>query len=125
MFTFDEIGNMLDEIMAEFPQELFAELNGGVNLLPSLKMNEDAGVDDLYVMGEYCHDAMGRYINLYYGSISTVCGSYAPSHLRERLRRLVSHELTHHIESLAGERTLEIKDEEQIERFREQSRGEW
>lgn len=118
MLSFDEVGEMLDELITEFPQELFAELNGGVNLLPSLKMNENAGVDGLYVMGEYCHDAMGRYINLYYGSIDAICGSYSAPHLRERLRKLISHELTHHIESLAGERTLEVRDEEQIERFR-------
>ena len=34
--------------------------------------------------------------------------------LTEQLREVLRHEFTHHIESLAGERGLEIKDEQQI-----------
>ena len=39
--------------------------------------------------------------------------------LTEELREVLRHEFTHHIESLAGERGLEIKDENQIRDYLE------
>ena len=123
MLSFDELGELLDELAAELPQELFAELNGGINLLPNARPNTDAGVEDLYIMGEYRRDMLGKYINIYYGSIAVVCDGYSPGHLRERMRQLLRHELTHHVEGLAGERTLEIRDEEELERYRYEEPG--
>ena len=118
MLTFEELGELLDELAEEFPPEFFAQLNGGINLLPMAKQNEEAGDGEVYTMGTYCRDSLGRYINIYYGSIAIVCKGYSSGHLRDRMHRLLSHELTHHIESLAGERTLELRDEEQMERYR-------
>ena len=118
MFTFEDIGNMLDEICEEIPQPFFEKLNGGVNLLPETKIHELAVDDDLYIMGEYHHDALGRYINIYYGSIERNDIDYAPEHMRRKLKKLLLHEFTHHLESLAGERGLEIKDELQLDAYR-------
>jgi hypothetical protein len=53
---------------------------------------------------------MGRYITIYYGSFSHVYGHLEKKALKEQLRETLKHEFTHHIESLAGERGLEIKD---------------
>lgn len=121
MFTFEEIGCMLDEICEEIPQPFFERLNGGINLLPDAKMHEQAINGDLYIMGEYHHDALGRYINIYYGSIMKSCVDYTPERMRRRLKKLLLHEFTHHIEAQAGERTLEIKDEERMEEYRSRS----
>ena len=111
MYSIDEINEMLDEIAAELPEEIFDRLNGGVSLLPDKKLCESDPAGGLLTLGEYRRDQMGRYIVLYYGSICAVHGYKSRGEMRECLRKLLAHELTHHIESLAGERDLEIEDE--------------
>ena len=111
MYTIDEINEMLDEVAAELPEEIFKDLNGGVSILPEKKLSDSDPAGGLYTLGEYRRDQMGRYIVLYYGSIRAVHGHETPNEMRESLRKLLAHELTHHIESLAGERDLEIEDE--------------
>ncbi|MCL2366742.1 MAG: metallopeptidase family protein [Oscillospiraceae bacterium] len=117
MFSIDDINEMLDEIAAELPEEVFRELNGGVSLLPDLRRsNADPG-GGLYTLGEYRRDQMGRYIVIYYGSIQRVHGGASREEMRAHLKDVLHHELTHHIESLAGERDLEIEDEEFLEEY--------
>jgi len=123
MQTFEEIGEILDELAAELPREFFNELNGGINLLPETKFHPEAVAGDLYVLGEYRRDVLGRYINIYYGSIAAHYANYPPQELRDRLRQLLVHEFTHHIESLAGERGLEDKDERDMEQYRDRWSG--
>jgi hypothetical protein len=111
---------MLDEVAEELPQAFFRELNGGICLLPDTVRGE---LDGLYVMGCYhAYSAMGRYIEIYYGSFEAVYQWLSPAELREKLKQVLVHEFTHHMESLAGERGLEIKDERDMERYR-QERG--
>jgi len=108
---------MLDEIAAELPGEVFRDLNGGVSLLPETvrsKADPDGG---LYTLGEYRRDQMGRYIVLYYGSICKVHGYDSPEVMRANLKSVLTHELTHHLESLAGERDLEIEDEIELDNY--------
>jgi hypothetical protein len=116
MLSFEEVGNLLDKIAEKFPEEFYRELNGGISLLHRAKRNREG--PDLYVMGEYCYDAMGRYINLYYGSFRAVYGNEPDEKLKEELYATLSHEFTHHMESLAGERGLVIKDEQFMEEYR-------
>ena len=123
MFTFEEIGIMLDEICEEIPQPFFNGLNGGVNLLPDTVMHESAVDDDLYIMGEYHRDSLGRYINIYYGSISRSCAGYTAERMRHHLKKLLLHEFTHHVEALAGERGLEYKDALSIEEYKNRKSG--
>ena len=115
--TIDEMHEMLDEIVEEFPPAFFTKLNGGISLLPDVRYSPHARSNDLYTLGEYRRDAMGRYIYLYYGSIMRTYGYLPREKMRRRLWKLVSHELTHHIEDLAGERGLEKKDKEQIQQY--------
>jgi predicted Zn-dependent protease with MMP-like domain len=118
LYSIDEINDMLDEIASSIPEEIFKDLNGGVSLLPDVKMSSADLSGGLYTLGEYRRDQMGRYIVLYYGSIMSVHGASPPEVMREHLRKLLVHELTHHIESLAGERDLEIKDAIDMERYK-------
>ena len=111
MFSIDEINEMLDEVAAEFPEELFRELNGGVSLLPETKLSEADPDGGLYTLGEYRRDQLGKYIIIYYGSVCAVHGRASRESMKRHLKRLLSHELTHHMEALAGARDLEIKDE--------------
>lgn len=111
MYTIEEINDMLDEIAAELPEGIFRELNGGVSLLAETKKSSKDPAGGLYTLGEYRRDQMGRYIVLYYGSLCAVHGRASQKKMREHLKNVLVHELTHHIESLAGERDLEIEDE--------------
>lgn len=115
--TIDEMHELLDEVAEEFPHELFRDLNGGVSLLDETKRSSRDPDGGLYTLGEYRRDQMGRYIVLYYGSISAVHGHKKSEKLKQVLKELLAHELTHHLESLSGERDLEIKDEMKLAKY--------
>ena len=114
MFTIEEINKMLDDIAAELPDEIFRDLNGGVSLLPETKKSDKDPQGELYTLGEYRRDQMGRYIVIYYGSMCAVYGNSSPKKMRKHLRDVLTHELTHHLESLAGDRSLEKEDADNL-----------
>ena len=118
ILSFDEVGDLLDEMAEQFPEEFYRELNGGISLLPETV--EDPAGEDLYIMGEYCNDMMGRYINLYYGSFAALAQQedWTEEDWEDELYTTLAHEFTHHVEGLAGERGLEIKDELELEQYR-------
>ena len=118
MLTFEEVGSILDVIAEELPREFFRDLNGGILLLPEVCQDHDDSVCGLYTLGEYVYDEMGRYIVIYYGSFVALYEDLPPKKLRKELKDTLIHELTHHVESLAGECGLEIEDELEMERFR-------
>ena len=119
MVTIDEAEAMLDEIAESLPKEFYEELNGGISLLPDVKMHSEGARNGLYTLGEYHRDpAMGRYIVLYFGSFARLYGNLPVPAFYEKLKHTLVHEFTHHMESLAGERSLEIKDEIEMERYR-------
>ena len=111
MIPLDEARGMLDELISELPEAIFTRLNGGVLLLPDVRLSPEARSEDLYILGEYSISyAMGRTVVIYYGSILRTHGVLTPERLRAVLREVLHHELTHHLESMAGERDLEIDD---------------
>lgn len=118
ILSFDQAGDLLDEMAEEFPEEFYRELNGGISLLPQAV--EDPAGADLYIMGEYCDDMMGRYINLYYGSFAALAEreDWTEEDWEDELYTTLAHEFTHHVEGLAGERGLEIRDELELEQYR-------
>ena len=120
ILSFDQVGDLLDEMAEEFPQEFYADLNGGISLLPEAR--EDPEGEDLYIMGEYCNDMMGRYIVLYYGSFAALARQedWTQEDWEDELYTTLSHEFTHHMEGLAGERGLEIRDELEMEQYRQE-----
>ena len=111
MLTIDEAQSWLEECMDKLPPGIVDELNGGVNLLPDRR--EDA--DGLLTMGMYIVDACGRRVELYYGSFQESLADAPEEELRQELDKTLRHELTHHVESLAGDRSLEKWDERQRE----------
>ena len=124
MITFDEAGLILDEIAEEIPQDFYRELNGGIVLLPETKRHREGDrVSGLFILGEYHNDrkgmgGLGRYIAIYYGSFVRLYGRLPPEKQRERLKEVLIHEFTHHMESLAGEKGLAVKDEIELEEYR-------
>ena len=115
MISIEEMQGMLDELAEEFPQEFYKDLNGGIVLLSESKQHEKSVGNDLYILGEYYNDrGLGRYIAVYYGSFSFIYGNLSKDNIIKRLRKILRHEFTHHLESLAGERGLEYKDAKDI-----------
>lgn len=117
--TIEEIHEILDEIAEEIPEYFFEQLNEGIILLPEYKIHpESREMDRLYIMGEYSRSITGRHIVIYYGSFKKVYNGVSMRTLREKLKDTLLHEFTHHLESLAGERGLEIKDFQDIQIYR-------
>ncbi len=118
MISIDEVQDILDGLAEELPKEFYNELNGGILLLPETKESPYAKHDDLYILGEYqVSPGMGRLIKIYYGSFMKLYGYLDKEELTKRLRHTLRHEFTHHLESLGGERGLEIKDAQFINKY--------
>lgn len=118
MVTVEEVKEMLDEIASGLPEEFFAQLNGGIILLPEVKKHPKSVGNDLYILGEYHNEsALGRFIVIYYGSFMRVYGDLLPEELKKKLLGTIKHEFRHHLEGLAGERDLEIEDEQYLAEY--------
>ena len=116
----DQIQQMLEEISESIPEEFFRKLNEGVVLLPQHKYHPKSRSNKpLYVLGEYRKSITGSHIRIYYGSFKRTMESMDLQKIRERLEETLLHEFTHHLETLAGERGLILKDQESIKRYLE------
>jgi|GEM_PF-334668 len=109
MYTFEEAQLVLDELIAELPNEIFQGLNMGVSLL------EDAIFDEsgLIILGRYHYQpyGMGRYITVHYGSLMHLYGHRTDEYFRKKMKHVLHHELVHHLEGLAGDKSLEHQDQ--------------
>jgi len=108
MLTFEEAEVVLFELADELPQEILKGLNCGI----SLTYDAVYDVNGLCILGTYHYEPMGlgRYITIHYGSILAVRGYMPPGAWREELKRVLYHELIHHLEHQAGDKSLEIQD---------------
>ncbi len=122
MITIDQAEVMLDELANELPPDFFVGLNGGICLLPEIKRHPESVGDNLYILGQYHRDAMGRYITIFFGSFEVLYGRLPPAQFKERLRKTLLHEFTHHMEYRAGLRGLEVKDEQQLAEYQRRQR---
>jgi len=120
--TFDQVGEYLDAIAEQFPEALFEELNGGVNLLEDTVEDPEFPQGEMYILGEYCDDCLGLYINLYYGSFAALAEREEWDHAtwEEELRITLAHELTHHMETRGGLHALDDRDAEELELWRKE-----
>ena len=115
MLTFEEAGAVLDAACEALPQGLFESLNGGVSLLPDAVQEEDGR----YTLGMYHNDMMGCWIEIFYGSIAQcVEDEEDEEEFRRTLIETLHHELRHHVEGMAGDRSLEIEDQRETEEYR-------
>ena len=120
--TIEEVHHMLDKIATEIPVEFFDKLNEGVVLLEEYKIHpESRDRDTLYIMGEYSRSVTARNIKIYNGSFKNVYRGISYNALYENLKHTLLHEFTHHIESLAGERGLEVFDSTEMKKYRDRS----
>ena len=120
--TFEETAEYLDALADELPPGIAEKLNGGINLLPD---ERPAGKDGLSTLGMYfAGTQMGRYIELYYGSFVKLFGNASKEKFKKELKRTLYHELTHHVENLAGDRSLEYEDDRFMADYEAMSKNE-
>ena len=120
MLDFEQAREALTTLADSLPHELYRELNGGVILLPDAIHHPKSCADaPLYIMGQYHIDprGFGRYITIYYGSLVAVHTQLDDNAFVNELGKVLRHELTHHLESLAGDATLEYLDENKLAKY--------
>lgn len=112
MPSFDAFCSLVEELVEELPEALFKDLNGGVLVSPKIKHHPQGRGQELLILGTYHHGGhLGRYITLYHGSLVQSFGHFSEAAFRHETEKVLRHELTHHWESLAGEKDLELEDQ--------------
>lgn len=101
--SYEQVGDWLEEISAGFPDAFFDQLDGGIQLEEEALPDPEFPLGEMYIMGEYCHDLLGRYIVLYYGSFAAL--------------------LAEEDEETAGLHALDDQDAEFLRRAREEYGG--
>ena len=122
VLSYERAGDLLDELIEPFPEALFEGLNGGVHLVEDAMPDPEFPQADLFIMGEYHEDLLGRYINLYYGSFAAMAENedWTEEEGEQELRQTLSHELTHHMEGRSGLHALDDKDEAEMAAWQEE-----
>ena len=126
ILTIDRVNDLLDDMADSFPAALFDGLNGGINLLEEAKPDPEFPEGEMYILGEYCDDLLGQYINLYYGSFAALAEreDWGQETWEDELYTTLSHELTHHMEGRRGLHALDDRDAEELEEYRREYGGE-
>ena len=119
ILTIDRVNDLLDDMADSFPAALFDGLNGGINLLEEAKPDLEFPEGEMYILGEYCDDLLGQYINLYYGSFAALLADEDEETWKDEIFATVAHEFTHHMEDTAGLHALDDKDAEFLRQARE------
>lgn len=117
---FDEMATILDDLVDELPSEVLRGLNGGILLSEKTKIHPESVGDSLVIAGGYQKSVLGYTIVIYYGSMMKLYGHLSHEDLREKLKGTLYHELTHHLETMAGDQSLEIEDFYQIEKYKQE-----
>ena len=122
VLTVDQVADILDEIAESFPPALFQDLNGGVNLIEEAKPDPEFPPGEMYILGEYCDDLLGQYINLYYGSFAALAAreGWDEETWENELYTTLSHELTHHMEGRSGLHALDDRDAAELAAWRQE-----
>ena len=121
--TYDQMGDWLEEIVQTFPEAFFQELDGGIQLEEQAMPDPEFPPGEMYIMGEYVHDMLGRYIVLYYGSFAALLSEEDETVWKDEIFATVAHEFTHHMEETAGLHALDDKDAELLRRAMEECGG--
>ena len=108
--TYEQMGDMLEEIAAQFPDAFFEELDGGIQLEEHAMPDPDFPPGEMYIMGEYCHDLLGRYILLYYGSFAALLAEEDETIWMDEIFATLAHEFTHYFEDTAMLHALDDAD---------------
>lgn len=119
----------VETMVSEIPEEFLEGLQG-VHVLPDAR--REAGYQDVYRLGEYLdpgaadflggNPGLGRHIALYYGSFVALAEGDPEFDWEGEIWETLTHELRHHVESLAGEDFLVQDDLEREKGFHRRPR---
>lgn len=122
--TFEEFQRLIEEMVADIPPQYLEGLQG-VHVLPDEKVED--GYEDVVRMGEYLDpgpahflgagEGLGRHIAIYYGSFAAIAADEPGFDWEDEAWETLTHELRHHVESLAGEDFLVQEDVDQARDF--------
>lgn len=122
--AFADFRAMVEEMLTEIP-EAFLEGLQGVHVLEQARPEED--YVDVWRLGEYLDpgpesflgggEGLGRHVALYYGSFLAVAEGDAEFDWEEEAWETLTHELRHHVESLAGDGSLIEQDVQDAQHF--------
>ena len=122
--TYEEFQRMVEEMVAEIPPQFMEGLQG-VHVLEQVVQEE--GYEDVVRLGEYLDpgpadflgagEGLGRHVALYYGSFAVIAEDDLTFDWEEEAWETLTHELRHHVESLAGEDFLVQDDVERAKHF--------
>ena len=105
----DEFSSYVTEVLdQEIPPVLLEGLNLGVIVRPNLERSKDES--NFIIMGLYVQNKLGRQIILYYGSFLHFFKNRSVNAWKKKIEGTIKHELTHHIEALAGQKDLANKE---------------
>ena len=123
--TYDQFRRTIEEMVEEIPDEFLRGLQG-VHALEEERPEEE--FEDVWRLGEYLDpgaedflgagEGLGRHIALYYGSFRKVAEFDEEFDWEAEIWETLTHELRHHVESLAGDASLVDEDMRQNEEFR-------
>ena len=127
--TYDEFRETAETMLDEIPDEFLEGLQG-VHVLQQAHPEPD--FEDVWRMGEYMdpgpedflgsNPGLGRHIALYYGSFVRIAEGDPAFDWEEELWETITHELRHHVESLAGDVSLIEEDRRRQEAFERRDR---
>ena len=132
--TFEQFQAVVEEMVGEIPDEFMRGLQG-VHVLEDAYPEEDyddvwrlGEYDDVWRLGEYLDpgpedflgagEGLGRHVALYYGSFQLVAEGDPEFDWEEEIWETLTHELRHHVESLAGDMGLILEDERLTDDFK-------
>lgn len=111
MITYDAFDRIVQEEIALLPEYVHHDLTGGVLIDPGTYLHPARVADDLYIMGTYSTGGItGKAIILYYGSFMATMPNASEEALRLKIRETLRHEFLHHLETMAGEKSLVDED---------------
>lgn len=122
--TYREFRATAEAMLDEIPDPFLRGLQG-IHVLEKAYLEE--GYDDVWRMGEYLDpgpeqflgggEGLGRHVALYYGSFVAIARGDPDFDWEAEIWETLTHELQHHVESLAGDATLIGEDLAAIAEF--------
>jgi hypothetical protein len=123
--TFEQFKRTAEEMLDEIPKQFVKGLQG-LHVLEHAKPESE--LRGVYRMGEYLdpgpdsflggNPGLGRHIALYHGSFVAVAKNDRSFDWEAELWETLTHELQHHVESLAGDGSLIEEDRRRDAAFR-------
>ena len=122
--TYEEFKATVEEMVAEIPEEFMEGLQG-VHVLEHVKREER--YEGVVRLGEYLDpgpesflgtNGLGRHIALYYGSFRDIARGEPDFDWDAEIWETLTHELRHHVESLAGNVSLIEEDVQRAKGFK-------